>query len=55
MEISHAYHPHAVPRAGLAAVLQAQGDPMGMDVGHQKKDWTVISMKNDWKRVFAFE
>jgi phosphoglycolate phosphatase-like HAD superfamily hydrolase len=21
----------------------------------KKKDWTVISMKNDWKRVFAFE
>ena len=19
------------------------------------KDWTVISMKNDWKRIFAFE
>jgi hypothetical protein len=21
----------------------------------KKKSWTVISMKNDWKRVFAFE
>jgi phosphoglycolate phosphatase-like HAD superfamily hydrolase len=21
----------------------------------KKKDWTVISMKNDWKRIFAFE
>jgi hypothetical protein len=20
-----------------------------------KSDWTVISMKNDWKRIFAFE
>ena len=21
----------------------------------QKKSWTVISMKNDWKRIFAFD
>jgi haloacid dehalogenase-like hydrolase len=21
----------------------------------KKKDWTIISMKNDWKRIFAFE
>jgi hypothetical protein len=21
----------------------------------KKKDWTVISMKNDWRRIFAFE
>jgi hypothetical protein len=21
----------------------------------KKDDWTVISMKNDWKRIFAFE
>ena len=21
----------------------------------QKKGWNVISMKNDWKRIFAFE
>jgi len=21
----------------------------------QKQGWTVISMKNDWKRIFAFE
>jgi len=21
----------------------------------QKRDWTVISMKTDWKRVFSFE
>jgi hypothetical protein len=21
----------------------------------QEKGWTVISMKNDWKRVFAWE
>ena len=21
----------------------------------KKKSWTVISMKNDWKRIFAFE
>ncbi len=21
----------------------------------KKKGWTVISMKNDWKKVFAFE
>ena len=21
----------------------------------KKKNWTVISMKNDWKRIFAFE
>ena len=21
----------------------------------KKKGWTVISMKNDWKRIFAFE
>jgi hypothetical protein len=25
-------------------------------ISHLKKDgWTVISMKNDWKRIFAFE
>ena len=23
--------------------------------GAKKNDWTVISMKNDWKRIFAFE
>src|SRR5262249_19873743 len=22
--------------------------------GGEKKGWTVISMKNDWKRIFAF-
>ena len=21
----------------------------------KKQDWTVISMKNDWKHIFAFE
>ena len=21
----------------------------------KKKHWTVISMKNDWKKIFAFE
>jgi len=21
----------------------------------KKDDWTVISMKNDWKRIFSFE
>ena len=21
----------------------------------QKNDWTIISMKNDWKRIFPFE
>jgi hypothetical protein len=21
----------------------------------KKKNWTVISMKNDWKRIFAFD
>jgi hypothetical protein len=21
----------------------------------KKNDWTVISMKNDWKRIFAFD
>jgi len=21
----------------------------------KKQGWTVISMKNDWKRIFAFE
>jgi hypothetical protein len=21
----------------------------------KKKDWAVISMKNDWKKIFAFE
>jgi hypothetical protein len=21
----------------------------------KQKSWTVISMKNDWKRIFAFE
>ena len=25
-------------------------------LGQAKKDgWTVISMKNDWRRIFAFE
>jgi hypothetical protein len=26
-----------------------------LDDDAKKKGWTVISMKNDWKRVFAFE
>ena len=28
---------------------------LSMDDEAMKKGWTVISMKNDWKRIFTFE
>jgi hypothetical protein len=28
---------------------------LGMYDMVKKQGWTVISMKNDWKRIFAFE
>ena len=27
---------------------------LALDEAHQR-GWTVVSMKNDWKRIFAFE
>jgi hypothetical protein len=32
----------------------AGGEPSLYDEA-KKKSWAVISMKNDWKRIFAFE
>ena len=29
--------------------------PQSLLDGAKKNEWSVISMKNDWKRVFAFE
>jgi len=28
---------------------------VALDDEAKKKGWTVISMKNDWKKIFAFE
>jgi phosphoglycolate phosphatase-like HAD superfamily hydrolase len=46
----YAYGPvQSLPDTKLGAFTQALYDEA------QKDGWTVISMKNDWKRVFAFE
>lgn len=42
------------PAAGLPDTRVGTFDPLLMDEA-KAKGWTVISMKNDWKRVFAFE
>ena len=39
----------AVARPKVGTFSQALDDEA------KKKGWTVISMKNDWKRIFAFE
>ena len=38
-----------LPATEVGAFTQALYDEA------KKKGWTVISMKNDWKKVFAFE
>jgi hypothetical protein len=46
----YAYGPAAgLPNTKVGAFTQALYDEA------RKKGWTVISMKNDWKRIFAFE
>jgi phosphoserine phosphatase len=46
----YAYGPAlGLPNVKLGAFTQALYDQA------QKSGWTVISMKNDWKRIFAFE
>ena len=46
----YAYGPaHELPGTKVGTFTQALSD-------EAKKDgWTVISMRNDWKRIFAFE
>ena len=46
----YAYGPaHGLPDTKVGTFTQALYDEA------KKKGWTVISMKNDWKRIFAFE
>jgi phosphoglycolate phosphatase-like HAD superfamily hydrolase len=46
----YAYGPaQALPDTKIGSFSQALYDQAG------KQGWTVISMKNDWKRIFAFE
>ncbi len=46
----YAYGPaQGLPATKIGAFTQAFYDEA------KKKNWTVISMKNDWKRIFAFE
>jgi phosphoglycolate phosphatase-like HAD superfamily hydrolase len=46
----YAYGPaQGLPDSKVGAFTQALYDEA------KKADWTVISMKNDWKRIFAFE
>jgi hypothetical protein len=46
----YAYGPaKGLPATKVGAFSQALYDEA------KKKSWTVISMKNDWKRIFAFE
>jgi len=46
----YAYVPaHGLPESKVGAFTQAMYDEA------TKNGWTVISMKNDWKRIFAFE
>ncbi len=46
----YAYGPaHGLPDSKVGTFTQALYDEA------QKDGWTVISMKNDWKRIFAFE
>ena len=49
-EREYAYGPaQGLPDTKVGAFTQALYDEA------QKKQWTVISMKKDWKRIFAFE
>ena len=49
-EREYAYGPaQGLPDSGVGTFNQAMYD-MGL-----KQGWTLISMKNDWKRIFAFE
>ena len=45
----YAYGPRRAARHKVGTFTQALYDEA------KKKGWTVISMKNDWKRIFAFE
>ena len=46
----YAYGPaHGLPDSKVGTFSQVLYDEA------QKKEWTVISMKNDWKRIFPFE
>ena len=46
----YAYGPaQGLPASKVGAFSQALYDEA------KKKDWTVISMKNDWKRIFPFD
>ena len=46
----YAYGPaQGLPASKVGTFTQALYDEA------QKKGWTVISMKNDWKKIFAFE
>ena len=46
----YAYGPaQGLPDTKVGAFTQALYDEA------KKKGWTVISMKSDWKRIFAFE
>ena len=46
----YAYGPaQGLPPSKVGTFTQALYDEA------KKKNWTVISMKNDWKRSFAFE
>ena len=46
----YAYGPaQGLPATRVGAFTQALHDEA------KKQGWTVISMKNDWKRIFAFE
>jgi phosphoglycolate phosphatase-like HAD superfamily hydrolase len=46
----YAYGPaHGLPDTKVGALTQALYDEA------QKKNWVVISMKSDWKRIFTFE
>jgi hypothetical protein len=46
----YAYGPaQGLPASKIGTFTQALYDEA------KKKNWTVISMKNDWKRIFAFE
>jgi phosphoserine phosphatase len=50
MQREYAYGPaQGLPDTKIGRFNQALYDEA------KKKDWTVISMKNDWKRIFAFE
>jgi hypothetical protein len=49
-EREYAYGPaQALPDTKVGTFTQALYDEA------KKKGWSVISMKNDWKRIFAFE